>query len=455
MKLPMQQRLWWGLAMAALLAGCGGDRPVGADLLLITIDTLRADHVGSYGYSRPTTPHIDALAARGVRFSRCYSGASWTAPAMFTLITGVTPASHGIVHGQVDAEPTAGRGSEAQPTAVLQEVLPDEWTTLAEALRGHGYTTAAFSSNGHLVRAQGFAQGFDHFDESCIWERADCVNARVFAWLAAEPPRQPFFLWVHYFDPHHDTTRPDRRYDPLPPYTSMFQGAGPPRGVERSMALYDGEIRRTDDAVGELLERIGRSADLATMAIVLTADHGDEFLERGNWHHTNTVYDELVRVPLIVVPAGGSGGRLVDTPVALADLLPTLLELAGAPPAGATEGFSLAPLLAGQTAGEAFAKRGLYGETRRWARLDRRYWVEASHKLIVDRKAGTRALYDVVADPGERHDLAPAEPESADRMQHALDEYLAHAERARHPVPLRRTDDAERIEALRSLGYLE
>ena len=449
----VRRRLGWGLAIAALLAGCSGKPPASPHLLLITIDTLRADHVGSYGYPRPTTPHIDALAARGVRFSHCYSVAPWTAPAMFTLITGVTPASHGIVHGQLDAEPSAGKGGK--PAAVLQEVLPDEWNTLAEALKRRGYTTAGFSTNGHLVRAQGFAQGFDHFDESCLWQRADCVNERVFAWLAAEPHRQPFFLWVHYFDPHHDTTRADRRYDPLPPYASMFPGAGPPLGVERSLALYDGEIRRTDDAVGELLERIDRSAGPAGTTIVLTADHGDEFLERGNWHHTKTVYDELVRVPLIVVPAGGRAGRVVDTPVSLADLMPTLLDLAGANPDAAAEGLSLAPLLANRNTGDDFASRGLYGETRRWARLDRRYWMEGSHKLMVDLEAGTRALYDVVADPGERTDLAPTDPAAADRMQRALDGYLSHAERARHPVPLRPADDAERIEALRSLGYLE
>lgn len=450
----LRRRLRWGLAIAAL-AGCSGEQPpVRPNLLLITIDTLRADHVGSYGYRRPTTPQIDALATRGVRFARCYSPASWTAPAMFSLITGVAPPQHGIVHGQVDAEPTAGAGSGAAPRVVLQEVLAEEWTTIAEALRDRGYTTAGFSSNGHLVRAQGFAQGFDHFDESCLWERADCVNARVLAWLAAQPPRQPFFLWVHYFDPHHDTTRPDRRYDPQPPYDTLFPGEGPPLGVERSLALYDGEIRRTDDAVGELLERIGRSANPASTTVVLTADHGDEFLERGNWYHTKTVYDELVRVPLIVAPGGGRGGRVIDTPVALTDLLPTLLDLAGAKPAFAAEGLSLAPLLAGKPGGEAFAQRGLYGETRRWAGLDRRYWLTGRHKVIVDREAGTREIYDIVADPGERRDLAPAEPALADRLQGALAGYLSRADRVRYPAQLRPEDDPARIEALRALGYL-
>ena len=442
------------LVLAGQLAVAEPPPAARPDVVLVTIDTLRADHVGSYGYARPTTPRIDALAGRGVRFSRCYSPAPWTAPAMFALITGVTPASHGIVHGQIDVAADGGGAERGKPVPVLQEVLPDDWTTLAEALRDRGYTTAGFSSNGHLVRAQGFAQGFDHFDERCLWERADCVNARVAEWLAAGPPRRPFFLWVHYFDPHHDTTRPDRRYDPPPPYDALFQAEGAPRGVGRSMALYDGEIRRTDDAVGELLERVGRIGDPATTVVVITADHGDEFLERGNWHHTKTVHDELVRVPLVVVGAGGGAGRVVDTPVSLVDLLPTLLATTGAPPLRAAEGLSLEPLLGGRPASDAFLARGLYGETRRWSGLDRRYWLEGRYKLLVDRTATTRALYDVVADPGERRDLAAAEPAVMERLQRGLDEYLGRVAGARHPVPLRPADDPARVEKLRALGYL-
>ena len=155
----------------------------------------------------------------------------------------------------------------------------------------------------------------------------------MLAWLDSEAPRRPFFLWVHYFDPHHDTSRPDRRYDPPAPYDAFFGAEGPPLGVARSVALYDGEIRYTDEAIGALLDRLRDVTRGAPTTIVFTSDHGEEFLERGNWYHTKTVYDELVRVPLIIVlPEDEGEGRTVDTYVGLLDLMPTLLEMAGVPP---------------------------------------------------------------------------------------------------------------------------
>jgi len=452
MKPAVERGLVLAVLLAASLVACHADRATGPNLVVVTIDTLRADHVGSYGYARATTPRLDELAARGARFAHAYSTASWTAPAMVSLITGATPAQHGIVHGQLEAEP--GTREDAGGHVVMQEVLPEAWDTLPEVLGRRGYTTAGFSTNGHLVRSQGFAQGFDHFDEQCLWQRAECVNARVFDWLEQAPPAEPAFLWVHYFDPHHDAGRADRRYDPLPPYDRLFPAEGPARGVERSKALYDGEIRRTDDAIGELIGRVTKHLSPERTVIVLTADHGDEFLERGNWHHTNTVFDELVRVPLIVVGPGVPPGRVVETPVGIADLMPTLLELAGAE-AEATEGRSLAPLLRGDDGAEALAGRGLYGETRRWRRLDQRFWLEGSKKLIVDRRADTHRLYDLAADPGERQDRAADEPETVARMQQALDAHLARAEREGRAVTLRPELDPERVEALRALGYLE
>jgi arylsulfatase A-like enzyme len=368
---------------------------------------------------------------------------------MNSLITGVTPAVHGIVHGDL-AEPTAD--GEA-PTVILQETLSEEWTTLAEALRAHGYATAGFSTNGHLVRRQGFAQGFETFDETCVWGRAGCVNPRAIAWLDASAARAPFFLWVHYFDPHHDDSRSDRRYDPPPPYDRLFVATGPPRGVASSMALYDGEIRYTDDALGKLLDHV--AAIPSPTIIVVTADHGDEFQERGNWHHTKTVYNELVRVPLIVVLPGAPASRRVGTNVGLIDVMPTLVDLAGAAPVAGVEGVSLRSLLAGGPEPAALADRGLYIETRRWASLDRRSWVAGSMKLMTDRASRSRALYDLRADPGERTDVQRAHRPVLKQLVAALKTYVKRCDAHVTEPPLRREDDRERIQKLKALGYLQ
>ncbi len=440
-----------GVAVALGVTTVGVATPAAhpPNIVLVTIDTLRADHLGSYGYARPTSPNLDALAARGVRFEHCYSTSSWTVPAMNSLVTGVTPAVHGIVHGDL-AEPSGG----GAPTVVMQETLSDAWTTLAEVLKARGYATAGFSTNGHLVRGQGFAQGFDTFDETCVWRRAACINPRVLAWLDSPAARPPFFLWVHYFDPHQDDTRDDRRYDPPPPYDGLFAAAGPPRGVARSMALYDGEIRYTDTELGKLLDRV--AAITTPTLVVVTADHGEEFLERGNWGHTKTVYDELVRVPLIVVPPGSTEGRTVATDVGLLDVMPTLADVAGAPPVAGLEGTSLVPLLDGGAAPAAFADRGLYAETRRWSWLDRRSWIVGSTKLVADRSSGTRKLYDLRADPGERTDLSRARKPVVKSLLGAMKRYLRRVDaRGAAKPPLRREDDQERIQKLRSLGYLQ
>jgi arylsulfatase A-like enzyme len=370
---------------------------------------------------------------------------------MNSLMPGVTPAVHGIVHGDL-AEPAVDGGA---PTVVFQEMLSEEWTTLAEVLRSRGYATAGFSTNGHLVRGQGFAQGFETFDETCVWRRARCVTPRALAWLDSSAARGPFFLWVHYFDPHDDLARSDRRYDPPPPWDGLFVAPGPPGGVARAMALYDGEVRYTDSEVGKLLDRLTASG--TPTVVVVTADHGEEFLERGNWGHTKTMHDELVHVPLIVVPPDSAPvGRTVTANVGLIDIMPTLVDLAGASPVAGVEGVSLRPLLGDAVAPASFAGRALYAETRRWAWLDRRCWLAGSMKLIVDRSSGSRALYDRDIDPGERTDIGRAHKPAVKELLGAMRKYLERAEaRAGGGPPRRREDDPERLRKLRALGYLQ
>ncbi len=313
--------------------------------MLIVIDTLRRDHLGCYGAQRETSPAIDAFAAHAVRFERAYTTAPWTQPAVASMLTGLYPSGHGLKR--------PGRLSGTIPT-------------LAERLGDAGYATAAVVSHTLLKRRHGFDRGFERWDESPAAfpvrdSTSDAVTqAAQLALAALAADARPFFLLVHYFDPHYEYLRhPDVGF--AAPRAGRLDGSQsvaelramvPLRNDERELltALYDEEIRHTDAAVGRLLDALAASGRAENALIVLTADHGEEFQERGWIGHTNSLYDELMRVPLIVRPPGGAGAPAdVDALVSLVSLTPTVLDYAGvrAEPAAAS-GRSWRPLLEGR-----------------------------------------------------------------------------------------------------------
>jgi arylsulfatase A-like enzyme/predicted Zn-dependent protease len=399
-------------------------RPV--NVLLITIDTLRADHVGSYGYRGADTPAMDALAARGLRFTHATTVAPLTLPAHSSLLTGTFPAFHGV----------RDNGGF---------YLGDDQVTLAEVLRAHGYRTGGFVSAFVLDRRWGIAQGFDRYadDFDLTKFRADAgldavqhpgneVVSKAIQWLDADVSK-PFFAWVHLYEPHAPYEPPDEIRARFP---ATLVGA------------YDGEIATADLQVRRLLDHLAEAGRLDRTLVVLLGDHGESLGEHGEEQHGFFIYDADIRIPLIVagprVPV-----RSVDDQVRIVDVMPTILELTGLPIPSVVQGRSLVPLAQGGrldlvALSETWYPRHHYGWSELTSVSDGRY-----HFIAAPR----RELYDTRDDPGELHDLAATNPARADALERALRTTLAGAtahRAAATPQPVDR--DVE--ERLRSLGYV-
>ncbi len=447
------------------------------NVLLIVVDTLRADHLGAYGYPRQTSPTIDRLAAAGVVFEHAISQAPWTAPSLASLFTGLYPSAHGL-----DTSPTwrrGGRSADGNLPFSVQKVLEPVYLTLAEHLRSGGYRTAGFVSNVYANSIFGFAQGFDHFDDQHrdysrtvgrTKRRAGDTNVAVFQWLDSGPA-EPFFLLVHYNDPHWP-------YHPLEPYgqawgagesgrlmaaetTALVQHGGEPiQGLSEAdlahiEALYDGEIAYLDAQIGKLLERVESRESARPLFVVLTADHGEEFLDHGSASHGHTLFQEVLHVPLIIHAPARLTPRRVSAPVRLIDVAPTLVDLVGLAALPGTQGESLRALLEGKvTSGPASAlSEATYGRPLQALQ------TAGNLKLIHETETGANALFDLNTDPGEQHDLAESEPAVTARLQSELEALTRENRRRRARVSSASAEsvvlDSETTERLRALGYLQ
>jgi arylsulfatase A-like enzyme len=436
-----------GLALLGVLACDPTSAPESAarpSLLLISVDTLRPDHLGCYGYPRDTSPHLDALAARGTLFERAVSPAPWTLPAHASIFTGAWPGVHAL---QEDGN-RLGR----------------QWLTFPQRLRDAGYATLAVVSHFYVSSEFGFDRGFDRYDDGLTEGGtrnpiAGEVVDRALE-LLADPPAGPFFLFLHFFDPHWD-------YTPPPPWNERFTDpayAGPVDGTlgslfpfaqpdtpwsdadrRQTLALYDGEIAYLDAQIGRLLAALAQRGLLEDTLVVFTADHGEEFKERGSLGHARTLYGEQLRVPLLIAgheafPAGARRDDLVST----VDLAPTLLALAGAEPLPGADGRSL--LAAPRGDGEVVIGSTLrYGESLRALR-DRRF------KLVHDRQSGEHRYFDLAADPGEQRPLA--EDPSGGRLAAALARHAARVDRGWHLALVSREGQLAVRGAIRSEGRL-
>ena len=422
-----------GLALAVLVSSrCSpvrdrlsgrSNRPL--NLLLVSIDTLRADHLGSYGYAPARTPHLDALAARGLRFGQATTVVPLTLPAHASLMTGTFPGYNGV----------RDNGGF---------YLPDGQVTLAETLRDHGYRTGGFVGSFVLDSRWGIGQGFDrYFDDfdlskyegigmDVVQRRGDEVVDEALRWLGQEKER-PFFAWVHLYDPHtpYDAPEPFRAG-----YPATLAGA------------YDAEIAWTDSLVGRLLDSLAADARLDRTLVVAVGDHGESLGEHGEQTHGFFVYDATVRIPLIVA-GPGVPRRAVSDQVRIVDVMPTALDLLGVPAPPAVQGRTLAPLGRGEHLGllalsETWYPRFHYGWSELRAARDGRY------KFIL---APRRELYDVREDPGETRDVSGRDPAQTDTFQAALTREMARvssAAAARGPQRI----DPEAEERLQALGYV-
>lgn len=445
--------------LATIIAGVASLEPrierTRPDILLITLDTTRADHTSAYGYDRATTPRLEALARDGVRFDAAYAPMATTLPAHATLFTAELPRTLGITKNGA--------------------VLSEEHHTLAERLTDAGYRSAAFVSSFPVDRMFGLAQGFETYDDdftdgSCPtkireWEgfdidrgfcrRGENTTARALAWLEQNEylgvpgDEPPFFVWVHYFDPHAPYLPADEDAALFP---AEFDG-----WLWSKMAAYDGEIHYMDRALGDLLDPLAAAGRLDDTLVVVAADHGEGLMQHGHMHHSLLIYEEDVRVPLIFRwPSRVTGGRTIDAPVQLADLPPTLLDIAGVGGLDDGVGDSLASALVDGAAIDPerliFLQRREYAEpvvSGREVRGEKLGVRRGKWKYIEAREEGTAELYDLESDPYERKNVAEEHAEPRERLARALRRWQETAKRPALPEV-----DPEAEKRLRALGYV-
>lgn len=456
------------LAASVLLVACGPADPLAprsdAHVILISIDTLRADRLGLYGHERPTSPTLDALAAESLVFDRFYANANSTGPSQMTMMTGVLPPVHGVRH-RADVEPSQG--------------LP----LLAEILGEAGYRTAAFADGGFVIERLGFDRGFETFRSR--YEPFERKLDDVEAWLDGADPAEPTFLFVHTYGVHapyvptlrHDVFSDPGYSGPLRSRVLAIDARLESDGDDHDLALlmeafwdgrrdfdatdtqhlldlYDGCIRRIDAGIARLLERLERDGWLDDAWVVVTSDHGEAFREHGTFEHRQ-LYDEEVHIPLIVRPPGGLAGRRHGEVASLVDLAPTILASVGLDVPASMQG---RPRIAGARPDAERPVHMTSSDGEAHTAL-----VDGEWKLIRrGLEAARRELYDRAGDPFEREDLLTAgDSASAERAAslaakaEAIDaDALRWRERVGEPVAAGALTTQDR-ETLEALGYLD
>jgi arylsulfatase A-like enzyme len=446
--MALRPALGLAVSLAAAAAGGGCDRPGSGpppNVLLVTLDTTRADRLGCYGYARATSPHLDALAAESILFVRALATSSWTLPSHASLFTGKFPTSHGA---RLDPDgPLVLADAIAAPAEIRARGLAPGEATLAQRLAEAGWATAAVVGGPWLLRPFGLAKGFAVYDDAGITDqggrRADAVTDAALRWLDA-PREGPFFLFLNYFDPHFP-------YDPPEPFASAFMMRGirpDPSWRPHFEALYDAEILFMDAHVGRLLEGLRARGLWDATLIAVTSDHGELLGEHGEWGHRRSLHEELLRIPLLVKPAGPPRpGRRDESPVQILDLHALILEAAGLPLPEDAQGQAPPrvrhPILAEVTQTDAT------GAVESWQAL----W-EGRFKTLRS-SAGHRQLFDLEADPGERANLLEGDRAREREAMARLEAAFAALPPAA-PAPASDVEvPAEARDALERLGYLE
>jgi arylsulfatase A-like enzyme len=438
----------------------------GPNIILILVDTLRADHLSCYGAKANETPVIDGLAADGTRFAHAYSQASWTRPSVATIFTSLYPSSHRAIH--------------------KSDALPDAVVTLAEVMQQSGYSTIGFANNINVAPLFGFQQGFDQYvflepefffgaTESAAqltiynqlrlvreryvsqkkwvenyYQPADVVTKHGSDWIAARDKGRPFFMFLHFMEPH----------DPyfVHPYNgeAYARVANPnpdPALADKYRTTYDGAIRFLDGELAKFFQDLRAKGLYDDTMIVLTADHGEEFHEHGGWWHGTTLYDEQLAVPLIVKPPrGGAAGVVNDAMVSSLDIAPTIIQSAGA---------AVPPTMVGKPLGlgtgapaprdHSFAESELEGNSLQAYRSGGMKVIHANPGN--PRGLPEHQLFDVASDPGEQQDLISTRTDVANKLTADMSAVQSHAE----SIAVESTGtsiDAASEERLRALGYV-
>lgn len=436
--------------------GCGGGEarrePPGWNVVFVLVDTLRADHLATWGYDRATSPFLDRLARDAVVFGQARAQAGCTFPSVNSLFTSSWPQPfvEGMKHHGVG--------------------IPEGVPTLASLLRDAGMATAAVSAS-TIVRVNpskhnpdgGFGAGFDRFDDDCMWKPAGCVNDRALALV--DELEEPFFLYLHYLDPHMPFAPPPQHeriwatgYEGkewvadgrLLPLNSMLYDEGSPveleeRDLAHAIDLYDEEIAYLDGELAELVERLEADGRLDRTLLVLASDHGEELMDHGDlFHCRDMAWDTVLRTPLALWIPGVEGRRVPEALAMNVDLLPTLLDYLAVPSSIPFEGESLRPLIEEGRPVHRYA----FG-SQRYARTV----TDGRFKLIFDIRSEEIELYDLVRDPGELVDLSVRRPERARELMAVLGRWMEVAERSQGLAERLRSAD-EVTEMLEAVGYL-
>jgi arylsulfatase A-like enzyme len=436
------------LALALSTLSCHREPPRPRNVILILVDTLRADHLGAWGYARPTSPNLDAFARESVQFKNARSQASCTFPSANSILTSRWPAAF-----------------LGQPDQAMG--IPAGVPSLAEILRSRGFHTVAVSASAVVRKSPsrfnpkgGFDRGFDVFQEDCVWQPAECVSREASAHLRRG--EKPLFLYLHYIDPHGPYRPPPswqhrfatgapekewvRKGDPNPIGDWLYKGKPnpglTPGDLQHLKDLYDEEIAYFDSQFAELLRSLRASGLLDDSLVILTADHGEEFLEHGDVKHCRNVFDTTVHVPILVrIP--GVGGKTVSRPVQNLDLVPTILDYLGV-----------------KARGDRFDGRSLRAEIERKERPEELQYslmgelrgISDGRFKLIESLAGAAppALFDLQADPGETKNVLAAERRAYARLRDDLAAWLARTE-GKGAVDAAR----EAQKRLKSLGYIE
>jgi arylsulfatase A-like enzyme len=456
------------LLCAGLAIGChGGERPAAQprSAILVTVDTLRADHLGFAGYRRDTSPHLDALAREGTAFPRAYSVSATTGASHASLFTSLYPHEHGVVANR--------------------QRFPRGLATLMRALRAHGYRTAGFVSSVVVGRKMGLQDEFDHFDDQGTTaelnrpqrpERPAAATLEAAAThLAGLPADTPFFLWAHLIDPHGPYAAPeepdrfvgDAHASGTPVLLPIgaadwvigripaYQVLGGRRDAAFYVARYDAEIRYADEALGRFFARLRQLGRWDDTLVVVTADHGETLAEPGHkryFAHGTITYDEVVRIPLVVREPRGEhrlGPAAAGPAVTSLDVAPTVLALLGYPPEPAFRGRSL---LRGARPAEPVFSLGAYGSELLEKTIGTQFSVlEGPWRYVVNSQDGSEELYDHRDDVAESRNVAAAQPARRDALRAAL--AALRSERGREAPSVEMTP--EHRQALRALGYVQ
>jgi len=442
--------------------------PTPPNIIVVVMDTVRADHLSVYGYPRPTTPNLEKFAADAIRFDHAYATSSWTVSSHASLFTGLYSIGHGAT-----AE---------------GERLDDDRETVAELLRVSGYRTAAFSNNPWVSPLSNMTQGFEHVEP--LWQQPPAsdpsgfphpTNQAVFRWLAET--EQPFFLFINYMEAHWPYEAPRRYQDlfvapGLPEQLRKRSGFSalrwyvdpsrfPAELVALRTALYDAELAYVDAVVGELLAHLKADGRWQDSLVIVTSDHGENFGDNGHQGHAFSLYDSTVRIPLLMRFPGGekSGPNVRPDPVQLVDVFATMLAAAGVE--------SDDPLVAGQDLRQGPVRdRAVLAESYLPLRYLRRFpnggkgaieqkfkhrlrSVQVGDEKLIQTSEGRTQLFDTRSDPAERIDRSAERPDRVTALQSELDQMLDRfGSRARTGSSTPALSDEAR-KSLRALGYVD